>query len=82
VGAADEPRRGTQADTVFARKFRIQRERKRVSAGHPKLLFQGVGLTAFDVSAGGTRCLFPIVGAGTTEVPFTVALNWIALLKK
>ena len=50
--------------------------------GTPKLLFKGVGLTAFDVSADGTRFLFPIVGEETTEVPFTLALNWMALLKK
>ena len=50
--------------------------------GTPKLLFKGVGLTTFDVSADGTRFLFPIVGAETAEVPFTVALNWMALLKK
>jgi hypothetical protein len=38
-------------------------------------------LTTFDVSADGTRFLFPIVGAVTTEAPFNVALNWMALLK-
>jgi hypothetical protein len=50
--------------------------------GTPRLLFKGVGLTTFDVSADGARFLFPIVGADTTEVPFTVAVNWMALLKK
>jgi len=50
--------------------------------GTPRVLFKGVGSTAFDVSADGTRFLFPIVGAETTEFPFTVALNWMSLLKK
>ena len=50
--------------------------------GTPKLLFKGVGLTTFDVSADGTRFLFPILGAEMTGVPFTVVLNWMALLKK
>ena len=42
----------------------------------PKLLFKGVAPTQFEVNAGGTRFLFPMVGSDTTQYPFTVVLTW------
>jgi hypothetical protein len=53
--------------------------------GTPKALFKAVAVQGWDVSADGTRFLFPSVGARSGETasePFTVVLNWTALLKR
>ena len=52
--------------------------------GVPKSLFKvQIDLGAsWDVSADGTKFLFPIIGSDTTQPPFTVVLNWMSLLKK
>jgi eukaryotic-like serine/threonine-protein kinase len=51
-------------------------------SGIPKPLFKATFSPAWDVSADGTKFLFPIGGGETTEYPFTMILNWMALLKK
>lgn len=51
----------------------------------PKLLFEPtvVGGSAWDVSADGARFLFPTAGAkDAADAPFTIVLNWHAVLKK
>ena len=48
----------------------------------PKPLFRAVLVQGWDVSADGTKFLFPIAGGDTTQSPFTVVLNWTSLLKK
>jgi len=53
--------------------------------GTPKALFKAAGVQGWDVNADGTRFLFPSVGARSGETasePFTVVLNWTALLKR
>jgi dipeptidyl aminopeptidase/acylaminoacyl peptidase len=52
--------------------------------GVPKPLFkvQIAPRADWDVSADGTKFLFPIMGSETTQSPFTVVLNWISLLKR
>jgi Tol biopolymer transport system component len=51
-------------------------------ASIPKPLFKAQQDVQWDVSADGTKFLFPVTGGDTTQSPFTVALNWMALLKK
>jgi eukaryotic-like serine/threonine-protein kinase len=50
----------------------------------PKPLFQTKAplVSGWDVSADGTKFLFPIKVGGTAQDPFTVVLNWMELLKK
>jgi eukaryotic-like serine/threonine-protein kinase len=55
--------------------------------GLPKPLFKPKGLSAavvnWDISPDGKKFLFPVpVAASTAAPPFTVILNWTALLKK
>ena len=53
--------------------------------GTPKALFKAVQVQGWDVNADGTRFLFPSLGARSGETasePFTVFLNWTALLKR
>jgi hypothetical protein len=52
--------------------------------GVPKPLFkvQIVSGASWDVSADGTKFLFPIMGSDTTQSPFIVVLNWMSLLKR
>jgi hypothetical protein len=51
----------------------------------PKLLFQikaPLIPPGWDVSVDGTKFLFPVTSGEATQDPFTVVLNWMALLKK
>jgi hypothetical protein len=51
--------------------------------GTPKALFKAVPVQGWDVKADGTRFLFPSLRSGETpSQPFTVVLNWTALLKQ
>jgi hypothetical protein len=50
--------------------------------GTPKALFKAAGVQGWDVNADGTRFLFPIARGETASEPFTVVLNWTALLKQ
>jgi hypothetical protein len=51
--------------------------------GIPKPLFKVRSSYPWDVNADGARFLFPVLAGGeTTPSPFTVVLNWMALLKK
>ena len=52
--------------------------------GGPKVLFkvQIAPGADWDVSADGSKFLFPIIGGDTTQPPFTVVLNWMSLLKR
>ncbi|MGH9686421.1 MAG: hypothetical protein ACRD5K_04935 [Candidatus Acidiferrales bacterium] len=52
-------------------------------AGIPKPLFKVTpGLLYWDVSADGKRFLMPAPASAGPQSPFTVVLNWQALLKK
>jgi Tol biopolymer transport system component len=51
-------------------------------SGIPKPLFKATLVQAWDVSADGTKFLFPLVSDETAQYPFTVVLNWMALLKR
>ena len=51
-------------------------------ASVPKPLFKAQQNVQWDVSPDGTKFLFPITGGDTTQSPFTVVLNWMALVKK
>jgi Tol biopolymer transport system component len=50
----------------------------------PKPLFQTKAplVSGWDVSADGTKFLFPIKVGETAQDPFTIVLNWMELLKK
>jgi eukaryotic-like serine/threonine-protein kinase len=48
----------------------------------PKALFKAQTVQGWDVSADGTKFLFPITRGETAPVPFTVVLNWTALLNR
>ena len=50
--------------------------------GTPKALFKAVPVQGWDVNADRTRFLFPIARGETAAEPFTVVLNWTALLKR
>jgi WD40 repeat protein len=50
-------------------------------AGVPRPLFKATFVQGWDVSADGTKFLFPMAGGETTQSPFTVVLNWMSLLK-
>jgi serine/threonine protein kinase len=51
-------------------------------ASIPKPLFKAPQNVEWEVSPDGTKFLFPVTGGDTTQSPFTVVLNWMALLKK
>ena len=51
-------------------------------AGIPKPLFKVLDGGQWDVNADGTRFLVRVPGVGQEQAPFTVVLNWMALLKK
>jgi len=41
-----------------------------------------VATRGWDVTADGTKFLFPVSGGDSSQYPFTVILNWMALLKR
>jgi len=51
-------------------------------AGVPRPLFKATYVQGWDMSADGTKFLFPMAGGETTQFPFTVVLNWMSLLKR
>jgi len=60
----------------------VSANRAAFQASIPKPLFKAAFVQGWDVSADGTRFLFPIVLRDTTPYPFTVVLNWMGLLKR
>jgi Tol biopolymer transport system component len=55
---------------------------KAFKAGAPNRLFGVRAVAAPDVTADGKRFLYPISEGATFQSPFTVVLNWQAVLKK
>ena len=49
--------------------------------GAAKPLFKAAP-ASWDLTADGTRFLFPVIGGDVTQYPFTVVLNWTSLLKR
>ena len=50
--------------------------------GIPRSLFKAQFVQGWDVSADGTKFLFPIMRGKAVPIPFTVVLNWTSLLKR
>jgi Tol biopolymer transport system component len=92
-GGGYEPRWGKDGKELFYLSADAQLMAAEVTAAGsvfqltstPKALFKAAGVQGWDVNADGTRFLFPSVGARSGETasePFTVVLNWTALLKR